>query len=82
MKYFGLDYSIMIATAKRTPDKWGKVTVVAHIPILFEKEARKAKPDHFFVLSWHFIEEFKNWEKKFLMSVGRCILPAHNFTLI
>jgi len=55
----------MIATAKRNPDKWGKVTVVAHIPILFEEEARKAKPDHFFDLPWHFIEEYKNRERNF-----------------
>jgi len=82
LQYFGLDHSVIIAAAERNPDKWGKVTVGTHIPIVSEKEAREAKPDYFLVLPWHFIEEFKHREKEFLMSGGRFILPAPHFTLI
>lgn len=82
LQYFGLDHTLIIAAAERNPDKWGKVTVGTHIPIISEEEARQAKPDYFLVLPWHFIEEFKQREKEFLMSGGRFILPAPHFTLI
>lgn len=82
LQYFGLDHTLIIAAAERNPDKWGKVTVGTHIPIISEKNAREAKPDYFLVLPWHFIEEFKHRENEFLMSGGRFILPAPHFTLI
>jgi hypothetical protein len=82
LQYFGLDNTLIIGAAERNPDKWGKVTVGTHIPIISEEEARKAKPDYFLVLPWHFIEEFKQREKEFLMSGGRFILPAPHFSLI
>jgi len=82
LQYFGLDHTMITAAAERNPDKWGKVTVGTHIPILSEEEARAAKPDYFLVLPWHFIEEFKQREHEFLMSGGRFILPAPHFTLI
>jgi len=82
LQYFGLDHTLITAAAERNPDKWGKVTVGTHIPIISEEEARAAKPDYFLVLPWHFIEEFKQREHEFLMSGGRFVLPAPHFTLI
>jgi SAM-dependent methyltransferase len=82
LQYFGLDHTLIPAAAERNPDKWGKVTVGTHIPIISEVAARAAKPDYFLVLPWHFIDEFKKREKEFLLNGGRFILPAPHFTLI
>lgn len=82
LQYFGLDHSLITAAAERNPDKWGKVTVGTHIPIVSEAEARAAQPDYFLVLPWHFIEEFKKREKPYLSSAGRFIVPMPHFSLI
>jgi NDP-4-keto-2,6-dideoxyhexose 3-C-methyltransferase len=82
LQYFGLDHSLITAAAERNPDKWGKVTVGTHIPIVSEDEARAAQPDYFLVLPWHFIEEFKRREKAYLSSGGRFIVPMPHFSLI
>ena len=82
MQYFGLDHRLINAAAVRNPDMWGKVTADTHISIISEKEIREAKPEYFLVLPSHFIEEFKQREKEFLISVGRFILPAPHFALI
>lgn len=82
LQYFGLDASLIVGAAERNPDKWGRVTVGTHIPIVSEEEARSASPSYFLVLPWHFVEEFKKREMKYLSSGGRFILPAPHFTLI
>jgi SAM-dependent methyltransferase len=82
LQYFDLDHSLIIAAAERNSDKWGKVTVGTHIPIISEAEARAAKPDYFLVLPWHFIEEFQVREKEYLLTGGKFILPMPHFTLI
>lgn len=82
LQYFGLDHDLITAAAERNPDKWGKITVGTHIPIVSEEEARAAKPEYLLVLPWHFIEEFQNREKDYLMSGGRFILPLPYFALI
>lgn len=82
LQYFGLDSNLITAAAERNPDKWGKVTVGTHIPIISEEESRDAKPDYFLVLPWHFLEEFKMREKAYLRAGGRFIVPMPHFTLI
>lgn len=82
LQYFGLDHTLIMAAAERNADKWGKVTVGTHIPIISEEEARAAKPDYFLVLPWHFIEEFKAREKAYLRAGGRFIVPMPHFTLV
>lgn len=82
LQYFGLDNNLITAAAERNPDKWGKVTVGTHIPIISEEEARAANPDYFLVLPWHFLEEFKIREKAYLRAGGRFIVPMPHFTLI
>ncbi len=81
LQYFKLDNSRIIAAADRNPDKWGKVTVGTHIPIVSEEEARVAKPDYFLVLPWHFVEEFQARERDYLLSGGRLIMPLPYFSL-
>jgi len=82
LQYFGLDRTLITAAAERNPDKWGKVTVGTHIPIVSEEEARAARPDFFLVLPWHFLEEFQQREKAYLLAGGRFIVPMPRFTLI
>jgi len=82
LQYFGLDRTLITAAAERNADKWGKVTVGTHIPIVSEEEARAAKPDYFLVLPWHFLEEFQKREKAYLLSGGKFIVPMPHFTLI
>jgi NDP-4-keto-2,6-dideoxyhexose 3-C-methyltransferase len=82
LQYFGLDRTLITAAAERNPDKWGKVTVGTHIPIVSEEEARASKPDYFLVLPWHFLEEFQQREKAYLLSGGKFIVPMPHFTLI
>jgi NDP-4-keto-2,6-dideoxyhexose 3-C-methyltransferase len=82
LQYFGLNHEMITAASERNPDKWGKVTVGTRIPIISEEEARKANPDYFLVLPWHFIDEFREREKAYLMAGGRFIVPLPHFTLI
>jgi NDP-4-keto-2,6-dideoxyhexose 3-C-methyltransferase len=82
LQYFGLDQRLIVAAAERNPDKWGKMTVGTHIPIVSEEEARAARPDYFLILPWHFLEEFRQREKAYLLSGGKFIVPMPHFTLI
>jgi NDP-4-keto-2,6-dideoxyhexose 3-C-methyltransferase len=82
LQYFGLDHRLITAAAERNPDKWGKVTVGTRIPIVSEDEARHTKPDYFLVLPWHFLNEFREREKDYLLSGGRFIVPLPHFALI
>ena len=82
LQYYGLGSGLIAAAAERNPDKWGKLTVGTHIPIVSEAEARAARPDFFLVLPWHFIEEFQAREKEYLLSGGKFIVPMPHFMLI
>lgn len=82
LQYFGLDNKLIVAAAERNPDKWGKKTVGTNIPIISEEEARKAKPDYFLVLPWHFLKEFMERERNFLKMGGKFIVPLPNFQII
>ena len=82
LQYFGLDHRLITAAAERNPQKWGKVTVGTRIPIISEEDARRAHPDYFLVLPWHFMREFQQREREYLHSGGRFILPAPHFAII
>jgi NDP-4-keto-2,6-dideoxyhexose 3-C-methyltransferase len=82
LQYFGLDHGLITAASERNPDKWGKVTVGTRIPIVSEEDARNSKPDYFLVLPWHFVDEFRDREKNYLLGGGRFIVPLPHFTLI
>jgi len=82
LQYSGLDNTLIGAAADRNPDKWGRLTVGTHIPIISEEEARADRPDFFLVLPWHFLEGFKEREKAYLLSGGRFIVPNPHFALV
>jgi SAM-dependent methyltransferase len=75
LQYCGITPDLLPAIADRNEDKWGTKTVGTNIPIISEAASRKQKPDFYFALPWHFIEEFKRREHDFLARGGKFIMP-------
>lgn len=82
LQYFGLDNSLVTAIADRSEQKIGLRTVGTNIPIISEDEMRKAKPDYLLVLPWHFISEFQERERDYLLGGGKMIVPCPSFRII
>jgi len=82
LQYYGLTPDDITAIAERSPEKYGKFVVGTNIPIVSEKEMRKAKPDYLLVLPWHFIKEFVEREAQFLDNGGKFIVPCPKFEVI
>lgn len=82
LQYFGLDRSLITAAVERNPDKCGRETVGTRIPIVAENDARAARPHYLLVLPWHFLREFMEREKQYLLGGGRFIVPMPHFSLI
>jgi len=61
--------------AEVNEDKFNCFTPGTNIPIISEKEAKKMKPDYFFVLPWHFKENILSREKEFIDNGGKFIFP-------
>jgi len=78
----GLDHRRIIAAADRNPEKWGRRTPRTNIPIISEDEARRARPDYFLVLPWHFREEFLEREAAFRQRGGKFIFPLPEVEII
>ena len=82
LQYYGITPDLMPAIADRNEDKWGSHTIGTNIPIISEEDSRKLKPDYYFVLPWHFINEFKRRETEFLARGGQFVLPMPKLTFI
>jgi SAM-dependent methyltransferase len=82
LQYFGLDNTLIDGIAERSPYKWCLRTSGTNIPIYSEDEMRKVKPDYLLVLPWHFISEFKEREKDYLIGGGKFIVPCPKFDVI
>lgn len=82
LQFCNIDRTLITAAADRNPEKWGRRTPGTEIPIISEEEARKAKPDYFLVLPWHFRQEFVEREADFLASGGRFIFPLPEIEVI
>ena len=82
LQYYGLTNKEIPFAAERTKTKWGKYTIGSGVKILSEKDARKLKPDYFFVMPYGFIKEFVKREKRWLDSGGRFLLPYPNFKIV
>ena len=75
LQFCGITPDLLPAIADRNEDKWGTKTVGTNIPIISEEASRKQKPDYYFALPWHFIEEFKKREIEFLNRGGKFVMP-------
>ena len=82
LQFYGIDNNLIEFVADRNPDKWGRTTIGTNLKIISEDDARAMNPDYFFVLPWHFIQEFKSREKEFLDAGGKFIVPLLNFEII
>lgn len=82
LQYFGLDHRHFPVAAERNQDKWGLRTVATEIPMVSEEESRRADPDYYFVLPWHFRDAFLARERDYLDSGGGMIFPLPEPTLV
>ena len=82
LQWFGLDETMIVAIAERSPYKFGLKTIGTNIPILSEEEVRAMKPDYMLVLPWHFISEFVQRESDFFSNGGKFIVPCPKFEII
>ena len=82
LQYCGLDRTYIVAAADRNPEKWDHRTPLTGIPIVSEEIARRAEPDYFLVLPWHFHDEFLAREKAFLERGGKFIFPLPTIEIV
>lgn len=82
LQYFGLNHELIEAIAEKNPDKWGLYTIGTNIPIKSEQEMRDAQPDFVLVLPWHFISEFYEREREYLLKGGAFIVPCPKFQIL
>ena len=82
LQYYKLNNNLIPFAAERSPEKWGKYTIGTGIKIISEQQARKMKPDYYFVMPYAFISEFKKREKKWLKGGGKFILPYPKFKIV
>ncbi len=82
LQWCGIDNRLIGFASERNPDKYGAKTIGTNIPIISEEESRKMKPDYYFVLPWHFAEEFIKREKKMLESGVRMIFPLPEIRIV
>jgi len=82
LQYFGLDHTLIDGIAERSVYKWGLKTVGTNISIFSEEQMRNESPDYLLVLPWHFISEFIERERDFLLDGGKFIVPCPKFQVI
>lgn len=82
LQWFGLDEDLIDGAAERSPYKYGLKTIGTNIPIHSEETMRRLHPDYLLVLPWHFINEFKEREAKYLERGGQFIIPCPKFEII
>jgi hypothetical protein len=82
LQFCGFTEKDIPAIADVNPDKFGCFTPGTRIPIISETEARKMKPDYFFVLPWHFKDGILRRERDFLSSGGRMIFPFPEIEIV
>jgi hypothetical protein len=82
LQYVGLDRRLIPYAADRNPDKWGSETIRTGIPIISEEESRAMEPDYYLVLPWHFLDEFIQRERDYLVGGGRFIVPLPEVSVV
>lgn len=82
LQYYGITTDLVDVIADRNPTKWGKSTVASGIPVISEEESRNQKPDYYFVLAWHFLNEFVSREHEFMERGGKFVVPMPHFKVV
>ena len=82
LQFYEISAHLIEAIADRNPDKHGKFTMGSEIPVISEEESRNMKPDYYFVLAWHFLQEFIKRESSFLENGGKFVVSMPAFEVI
>lgn len=82
LQYCRLGPADLLAVADINPAKWGRMTPGSNIPIIPEDEARRGKPDVFFVLPWHLRDYIIEKEKAFIEQGGELVFPLPRFSIV
>ncbi|HMJ84936.1 MAG TPA: class I SAM-dependent methyltransferase [Vicinamibacterales bacterium] len=82
LQWCGIDSRLIEVAAERNPDKYGARTLGTDIPIVSEDDSRKAKPDYYLVLPWHFRDEFIEREKALLDAGVGMIFPLPTIDIV
>jgi SAM-dependent methyltransferase len=82
LQYCNLDYRLLDSAVDKNPEKWGKRTVETKIPIAPMEHYMEVKPDYVLVLPWHFFEEIRLKESKYLPSKTKFIVPMPSFRIV
>ncbi|MDY6782972.1 MAG: class I SAM-dependent methyltransferase [Cyanobacteriota bacterium] len=82
LQWCGIDSRVLDCAAERNPDKYGAYTLGTDIPIVSEEESRAMNPDYYFVLPWHFKQEFLKREQESLNKGIGMIFPLPNIEII
>jgi SAM-dependent methyltransferase len=75
LQWYGINRVVVDCAADRNPQKVGSKTLGTDIPIVSEEESRKAKPDYYLVLPWHFKKEFIERERETIFAGTNMIFP-------
>jgi len=82
LQWCGIDGRLVDMAAERNPDKYGARTLGTDIPIVSEDESRKAKPDYYLVLPWHFRPEIVQRESAMLAAGVGLIFPLPTIEVV
>jgi len=82
LQWCGIDSRLVEVAAERNADKYGARTLGTDIPIVSEEESRRARPDYYLVLPWHFRDEFLEREKDLLASGVGMIFPLPTIEIV
>lgn len=82
LQYCGFGPADLACIADVNPDKYGCVTPGTAIPIVSEADARKARPDVFLVLPWHFRDGLLQREADFVQGGGKLLFPLPRIELV
>jgi hypothetical protein len=82
LQWCGIDGRLIDMAAERNPDKFGARTLGTDIPIVSEEESRKARPDYYLVLPWHFREEIVARESAMIAAGVGLIFPLPTIEIV
>ncbi len=79
LQWYGLDSGHIVSACDASTHKKGLYTPGSGIRITDHTEFRAAKPDYALVLPYAFIDEFRQFEKDWLQSGGKFLVPLPTF---
>lgn len=82
LQFCGITSKHIPYIAEVNEQKFGSFTPGTNIPIISEKEARKMKPDYFFVLPWHFKNSILDRETEYIEQGGKFIFPLPEIEIV